>query len=287
MAWVELQIVGLPSHKIHLLTTQLFELGAAGTQEDYLPGEAPAPLQPWDRGPAPPEPEHVILKAWFQDPDPQHIEKIIRPSLEGKFSAIRWDVVPETDWEEAWKEGFEPIEISADLTISPPWNAPADSLIIDPGQAFGTGKHPSTLASIRAAHELCATNKTLLDVGCGSGIVALVGARGGLQVSGIDVDANSIHEANRNAKLNALEANFSLDAIGTLTEIADIVICNLYAEAIQEMASDLLRLTGSWLVLAGLLVDREALVRKEFDQALTLDRRYVEGEWVCLWYRRG
>lgn len=286
MAWVELQIVGLPSDKIDLITTQLFELGAAGAQEDYLPGEAPAPMQPWDRGPAPPTPDRIILKAWFQDPDPQHIENIIRPPLVGVNTVIRWEVVPETDWEEHWKVGFEPIVVTADLTISPPWNAPEGALIIDPGQAFGTGKHPSTLAAIRAAHELGSTNSTLLDVGCGSGIVALVGVRGGLNVTGIDVDVNSIREANRNAELNDLTANFSLTPISSLTETADIVICNLYAEAIQEMAVDLLRLTSKWLVLAGLLVDREELVRQEFDPTLTLERRQVDGEWVCLWYQR-
>ena len=286
MAWVELQVVGLPTVAVGLVTNQLFELGASGAQEDYLPGEAPAPVQPWDRGPTPPTPDRVILKAWFQDPDPQHIEKMIRATLRDFPTEIRWEVLPETDWEEHWKEGFEPIEVAPGCVISPPWNAPEGSLIIDPGQAFGTGKHPSTLASVRAAHELKVDGTTLLDVGCGSGIVALVGAKGGLTSTGIDIDPDAIKEAKRNASLNQLHADFSQTPINSLKERADIVICNLYAEAIHEMSADLLRLTGKWLVLAGLLVERESLVRDEFDSHLQLEHREIDGEWVCLWYKR-
>jgi ribosomal protein L11 methyltransferase len=286
MAWVELQVVGLPTKAVGLLTIQLFELGATGTQEDYFPGEAPVPVQPWEGGPASPHPERVILKAWFQDPDPQQIEKMIRPTLSEFQTVLQWDIVPETDWEEYWKEGFEPIEIAPDLIISPPWNAPEGALIIDPGQAFGTGKHPSTLASVRAAHELASIGETLLDVGCGSGIVSLVGAKGGLEAVGIDIDVDAVREAKRNAEINGLQAEFLHMSITSFTEPADIVICNLYAEAIQEMSKDLLRLTKQWLVLAGLLVEREDIVRREFDSYLQMERREIDDAWVCLWYKR-
>ena len=286
MAWVELQVIGVPSGRVELLTARLFTLGASGTQEDYLPGQAPEPLQPWDKPRPTPTPEHIILRAWFEDPDPQRIERDLLSIAPIEPAVIRWVVVPETDWEEHWKQGFEPIAIGSEIVIAPPWNAPDDAIIIDPGQAFGTGKHPSTLACLHAVEQLAHECESLLDVGCGSGIVALLGAKLGLDSEGIDIDADSVRESTRNAKLNDLAARFSERPIADIQHPRHLVACNLYAEAILELSPHLVRLTQKWLVLAGVLADRESLLRKRFEPTPTLVNRILDGEWVCLWYKR-
>ena len=285
MAWVELQIPRLPYELVELVTVRLVSLDAAGTQEDELPGKRQTPRQPWDVGPLPPPPSHILLRAWFEDPDPPRIKASLADLLPAELLArLHWELVPETDWQESWKIGFKQIHISDRLIVAPPWNAPAGALIIEPGQAFGTGAHPSTVAVLRAIDDLADQIDSLLDIGCGSGILALAGAKLGLRSRGIDIDEPSVAEAQHNARVNDLPASFSQTPIFDLTEGADLVACNLFAEAIAELAPELMRLTGQWLVLAGLLADREQLVTDAVD--LPLVQRDEDGPWVCLRYRR-
>ncbi|MBT3218987.1 MAG: 50S ribosomal protein L11 methyltransferase [Proteobacteria bacterium] len=285
MAWVELQIPRLPYELVELVTVRLVSLGAAGTQEDDLPGTSRPPRQPWDTGPLPPPPNHVLLRVWFEDPDPPRIQASLVDLLPAPLlTQLQWELVPEVDWQESWKIGFKQIHISDRLVVAPPWDATVGALIIEPGQAFGTGAHPSTIAVLRAIDDLADQVHSLLDIGCGSGILALAGAKLGLRSRGIDIDEPSVAEAKRNAKVNQLTAEFSDATIAGLTTGADLVACNLFAEAIADLAPELVRLTGQWLVLAGLLVEREHLVTAVVD--LPLVQRDEDGPWVCLRYRR-
>ncbi|MEZ4241876.1 MAG: hypothetical protein R3F59_38145, partial [Myxococcota bacterium] len=91
----ELALIGVSRADLELASATLFAEGALGLQEDWLPGEAPAPLQPWDRGPAPPEPDRVVLKAWFDAPDREAVAAAV-----ARFAPeLRWGEVEEQDWE--------------------------------------------------------------------------------------------------------------------------------------------------------------------------------------------
>lgn len=281
MSWRELRVV-VPAGLVDRASAALFAAGAAGLQEDYLPGQAPPPRQPWDTGAPPPEPREREIVGWFQDPDPAAVLAALPPQARDP----RWSDVPDEDWEHSWQQGFEPIAISPALTISPPWCAPPGALLIEPGQGFGTGLHPSTQAALRLMEPVLPGLNSCLDVGCGSGILALLAARHGLRAYGIDVEDSAIVEARRHAELNELAATFDTTPLAQVPGRWDLVAANLHAELLDALAPALIARTERWLICAGILADRESIARRSLDPHFVLDAREVDGDWVALRYRR-
>jgi len=278
MTWRCVSVV-VDRSAIGTLSSALFDLGAQGVQEDYLPGQTPEPRQPWDTAPATPPPQQQVLKAWFEDPN----ERSIAAAL--PMHSLTWDDVEETDWETSWQQGFDPIVISPTLTIAPPWNAPDGALIIEPGQGFGTGHHPSTHGALALMEPVLDGLHTCLDVGSGSGVLALLAARQGLRTLGIDVEEAAVRDAQENARRNNLTAEFSTRAIHGIDGSYDLVLANLHAELIVRLAPHIVRLTANVLICAGILADRESIVREQLDPVLHLQERVLDGEWVALRYR--
>lgn len=279
-----LVLTGLPRAQLDTVSERLFALGATGLQEDYLPGEAPAPRQPWDTGRPAPEPPKMVLRAWFTDPDQRSVERALRPHLRSASAA--WEEVEVRDWEAEWRASFRPIQVSTRITVAPPWDAPEGSIVVEPGQGFGTGEHPTTVQALRGVDALADGRRTALDVGCGSGILAIAAARLGLSARGIDVEEPAVRDAIRNAAANAVEVVFDTTPVAELTEPADLVLANLHAELVAALASDLIRLCADRLVVAGILADREHLVVQALEPALRPVHREQDGDWVCRWYAR-
>ncbi|MFK7930221.1 MAG: 50S ribosomal protein L11 methyltransferase [Myxococcota bacterium] len=278
MTWRCLSVV-VDRGAIEQVSSALFELGAQGVQEDYLPGQTPAPKQPWEADSAQPAPQQQVLKAWFEDPN--------EPLISAAFSthSATWADVEDTNWETSWQEGFDPIIISPTLTIAAPWNAPDGALIIEPGQGFGTGQHPSTHGALALMEPVLHDLRTCLDVGSGSGVLALLAARQGLSCLGIDVEEAAVRDAQENALRNNLTAEFSTRPIHQVEGTYDLVLANLHAELIVRLAPHIVRLTGRVLICAGILADRESIVREQLDADLHLEERVLDGEWVALRYR--
>ncbi len=281
MAWHELALVGLRRSLLTPTSNRLFAAGAAGLQEDHLPGQAPAPRQPWDTGPEPTPTLRMVVRAWFENPD----QEAIAAKFSDLEATIVWSPVDEVDWETQWRAHFQPIRISDRLTIAPPWDAPEGALVIEPGQGFGTGAHPTTRMALAEVDRLADGLETCIDVGCGSGILAIAAARLGLQAVGVDVEEPAIRDAVVNAETNGVTCDFSTTPADELSGPADLVLGNLHAELIVALSVDLVRLTGSYLVLAGILADREHLVRSQMDAQLKLVRREQDGEWIGLTYQ--
>lgn len=277
MAWRELAI-RVHHVDVERVSAIAFDLGASGVQEDWLPGQAPPPRQPWDTGPQAPEPAERLLRAWFDEPDEAAVGAALGPDVDAT-----WSDVEDVDWEARSRAAFSPIVVSERLIVAPPWDAPEGAVIVEPGQGFGTGQHATTRQALRALDRVADGCRTALDIGCGSGVLALAAAKLGLRAEGIDVDAPSIADSLANARLNGLEVAFSTTPVQDLREPADIVLANLFAEVLVAMAPDLTRLTRRHLVLAGILEDREPAVLAAFAH-LVLEDRDQDGEWVSLVY---
>ena len=205
MSWIELQWV-VPSHQLHMLVAELFDLNTLGVQEDYLPGEEPPPPQPWDTDVAVKEPEHRLLKAWWAEKETtlRHRCGHWNPSEPDNRSHLSQHA---SDWGEDWKTHFKRHRVSDRLVVSPSWEAEAGDLIIDPKTAFGTGDHPTTRSCLRAISQWAVAGQHCLDVGCGTGILALAAAKLGMKAVGVDIDEESILEARDNAMINDLVAD--------------------------------------------------------------------------------
>jgi ribosomal protein L11 methyltransferase len=278
MAWTELCLT-IHRDQLDAVSARLFELGTSGLQEDAA---EPARLQQiWELGPAPTPAEVVLVRAWFEDPQRSGIEHALAAAFPGVTPI--WVEVPDVPWEEAWKAEHRPLQVSERIVIAPPWDAPPGSIVIEPGQGFGTGQHPTTRQILRALDALADGVETVLDVGCGSGLLSLAAARLGLRAHGVDVEAPAVEEARQNALRNRVEVSFATTPVAELSEPADLVLANVHAEVLLRLAADLVRLTGRWLVLGGILEDREERVREAFAR-LTLVGREQDGRWVSLRY---
>lgn len=287
-----LVLPGVPRARMDELSGRLFAAGALGLAEDWMPGAAPPPRQPWDPDGPDPEPDPVWVRAWFEDPNEAEIGDWARAfvSREARGSGgVRWEEVEDRDWEAESRASFPAVEVAPGWWIAPPWDPRPGALIIEPGTGFGTGHHASTRTALRLFLRGPGQQAgTALDVGCGSGILALAAARLGARVTGIDVEATAVRDAQHNAALNQLEVAFSGAPLHTLTGTFDLVFANLHAELLVALAPEICARTGRWLIVAGVLADREAQVHEAFAGALTCADRETEDEWVALtWERRG
>ncbi len=282
--WRALVIDPVPRRHLEALSAALIAAGAAGLQEEGAGGVNPPPRQPWDTAPEPPPPDPCRLRAWFESP----AEGLSVPVPAGAVTT--WEDVVEEDWETSWQASFPTLHISERLIIAPPWEDVPGALVIEPGQGFGTGQHETTRQALRAIDTLAGPDTTTdhgraLDVGCGSGILALAAARLGWRAEGVDIDPAAIADADSQAARNGLTLPFSTTPIHRVADRFELVLANLFAETLVALADDLVRVTAQHLVLAGILADREPSVRAAFDPRLTLTARDVDGEWVCLVYR--
>jgi ribosomal protein L11 methyltransferase len=225
----------------------------------------------------------------------------------------QYKTIQETDWSETWKVNFHPIAVGERLMIIPAWlDEPLHGRIpvrIDPGMAFGTGTHPTTQLCMELLEKYVpllqaqGNDRSMIDLGCGSGILAITALKLGMQCAlGVDTDANVIPIAHQNAALNGIGAGLELGA-GSLAEIragafdmeqAPIVAANILAPVIIRLLDEgLVELVkpGGVLILSGILEEQLEMEGKGVLPALQrhslpLDERRQIGDWVALAVRR-
>lgn len=191
----------------------------------------------------------------------------VAATLEAAAAALGWErvpahrvePVPEEDWVRATEAQFDPIRISDRLWIVPSWHSPPDpaalSIVLDPGLAFGTGSHPTTQLCLRWLEARVRGGESVLDYGCGSGILAIAAARlGAGDVIGVDIDPDAVRAARDNAAANRVNARFAA-ADAPLPPPADLVVANILASPLKVLAPLLAAQTrpGGRIMLAGLL----------------------------------
>jgi ribosomal protein L11 methyltransferase len=203
---------------------------------------------------------------------------------------ISW--VQEEDWANAWKDYFKPIRVGARLVVIPSWEsydlAPSDlPLFLDPGMAFGTGTHATTALCLRWLESLVRPGARVLDVGTGSGILAIASARlGARQVVGIDLDPVAVKVAKENADKN----NVAIDVrLGTLDLVerdeCDLVIANIIASIIIDILPEVAARmkSGGRFLASGIIKEKHQAVLDALTATwlLPLEVR-EEGGWVAI-----
>ncbi len=179
-----------------------------------------------------------------------------------------------------------PIEI-APFYIHPTWEAPKEGMLniaIDPALAFGTGHHPTTASCLRAIASYVNKGNLVMDVGCGSGILAMAALRKGAIVDACDTDPLSVENAIVNAQQNALSYRRLWEGpIQETNEVYDVIVANIVADVLVFIASDLKKRLreGGILILSGIMDKYEDKVLRAY-KTYTLSERIVENEWVTL-----
>jgi ribosomal protein L11 methyltransferase len=286
--YFRLKVFQLPRPQEDEFTSACFELGAAGVSEDL-------PFIQKDLCYEPDLIEPALFDAnVFFETAPNEGELL---KLQAAFPEARYELLSEEnkDWLEEWKKGFKAFLFAEPFWVIPSWLTPPPEastnplhlIFVEPGMAFGTGTHETTrLAAAFTIEELTrSTASSLLDVGTGTGILALVAKRLGVaKVVGIDNDP----EARRTAREN-LERNGSSDIsipetqLDQVTEQFDVVIANIIDGVLMILKHDLARVLkpGGRMILSGVLAEREKEFYAQFtkETGLRLIEKRTDGEW--------
>lgn len=198
------------------------------------------------------------------------------------------ETVEDADWVRLTQAQFEPLQISERLWIVPSWHTAPESakvvLRLDPGLAFGTGSHATTRLCLRWLDANLRGSESVLDYGCGSGILAIAALKlGAAAAVGTDIDPNAISASRANAALNTVPAQFvAPDEIGAAC--ADIVVANILAKPLQMLAPLLAKhcRPGGALVLSGILREQAESVIDSYASLAELTVWAEEDGWVCL-----
>lgn len=189
------------------------------------------------------------------------------------LNEIKLSEVDEEEWATAWKKYYKPVKISEKITITPTWEdyTPVDSdeLIIelDPGMAFGTGTHPTTVLSIQALESYVQDNQTVLDVGTGSGVLSIAAALlGAKQVYAYDLDDVAVKSAKENIKLNKVDDRVVCTQNNLLANVShqpEIIVANILAEIILRFEEDAYRLLkpGGIFITSGIIQPKKQEVK--------------------------
>jgi ribosomal protein L11 methyltransferase len=198
------------------------------------------------------------------------------------------DPVEEQNWVQLTQSQFDPIRVSGRLWIVPSWHESPDpaaiNLILDPGMAFGTGSHPTTRLCLEWLERTVKPGDSVLDYGCGSGILAIAAAKlGAARVAGVDIDPQAVEAGNANAERNAVTAVFADSAAPRAGEY-DVVVANILSNPLRVLAAAICAhvRSGGCLALSGILREQADEIIAVYAPWIPLAVADVREDWVCL-----
>ena len=292
MPWLTL-VVDTDAQHAETLSEALLELGAlsvdmldadAGTPDEQAifgePGEAPPGV--W---------QHNRVSALL-DAD-RDVPAILRKAagrigLE-QLPEHRIETLEDHDWVRLTQSQFEPIRVSQRLWIVPTWHTPSDpnaiNIVLDPGLAFGTGSHPTTRLCLRWLDDNIRGGESVLDYGCGSGILAIAALKlGAARAAGVDVDSQAVTASRDNAAANRVENARFYPPDEAPKESYDVVVANILTNPLRMLAPLLANATrqDGQIVLSGILEEQAQDVMNIYRQWFDLNAPIFEEGWACL-----
>ena len=263
----------------------LFEIGALSvTLEDAADNPilepAPGALPLWLT---------VNVKALF---DANASQTVIINRLQAQHESLlhhHFEHIADRAWEREWLKDFHAMRFGDKLWVCPDGQRPddPDAVIIDldPGLAFGTGTHATTALCLQWLDQHPPHDKTVIDYGCGSGILAIAALKlGASNVQGIDIDPQALLASRSNAERNQVSALLALDCNDQHLQAVDIVLANILAGPLVELAPRLAALTapGGHIVLSGVLQEQADTIQTCYATWFEMDTIVVQGDWARL-----
>jgi ribosomal protein L11 methyltransferase len=248
--------------------------------------------------------EGVIVKAYLPvnsflgetvDEIKQAIENLVKYNIDIGRNKVEISEVNEEEWATAWKKYYNPVKISEKFTIVPTWEqyepVNSDELIIelDPGMAFGTGTHPTTVMCIQALERTVKPGDHVIDVGTGSGVLSIASAM--LQaekVDAFDLDEVAVNSARLNTKLNKVHDRVDVsqnNLLDGVSEGADVIVANILAEVILRFTDDAARIVkpGGYFITSGIIGQKKDLVKAAVLEAgFEVEEVILMEDWVAI-----
>ncbi len=303
MDWIEiaLSVDGESAEAVAELLQRYGHQGVAIEQEGIMP-------ELYDEGATPP-PSRLTIRAYIPADERAEDAKMRLETALGHMNMMypmptpTYTIVHETDWAEAWKAHYHPVRIGRKLFIRPLWikvdMQPDDiEVALDPGMAFGTGTHPTTQLCMEALEDLVQPGIKVLDLGCGSGILAITAAKlGAGHILGLDIDPIAVKVTQENIEQNGVADKItvqegSLENVITSARRFDLIVVNILARIIIMMCDQHLGDTvrpGGLAIFSGLTLEQADDVEAAlWKTGLEPYKRRVQtdGDWVVIEARR-
>jgi ribosomal protein L11 methyltransferase len=296
--WIEIKIIA-PFSEVDAIANFLIEQGANGIVEENQPQAISCSSVS----------HNVLLKAYINKnaAAKKHLSEIKKylaalSSLTGISEiSLTTNEIEDEDWNALWKSFFQPLKVTERIVIKPTWTnywKRTDEIVIelDPGMAFGTGTHQSTRLCLKTIEKIADSLSdksacSLLDVGTGSGILAIAAVLLGIpKVVGIDIDYQAVECAKKNAELNNIadKIAFSDSLLYKLDGVFSIIVANILPHTLIDLKSDLLSHLASsgYLIFSGILQEKAGEVVDAFTRDISFVRETKEDEWSCLVFQR-
>lgn len=287
--WFQLKIEHCPCADVEALSDELHELGALSvclTDKNDNPVLEPTP------GTTPLWPEVTIQTLYDQAEEAQRVKEHLlktRPDLSCSIEHLA-----DKDWERAWMDDFKPQRFGQRLWICPTWLTPpqpdAVNLMLDPGLAFGTGTHPTTSLCLTWLEQANLEGKTVIDYGCGSGILSLAAIKlGAAHVFAVDIDPQALQATTNNAQTNSIDAAaLIISTPEHLHTTAELIIANILLAPLLQLKEQFhqMLLPGALLVVSGILKEQEHSLIAAYQPMFSLQQVNNLDGWSLLVFQR-
>ncbi|KON70119.1 ribosomal protein L11 methyltransferase [Peribacillus butanolivorans] len=252
--------------------------------------------------------EGVLIKAYLPvnsflgetvDAIKESINNLLLFDIDLGKNVVSISEVNEEEWATAWKKYYNPVKISERFTIVPTWEdytpVSSDELIIelDPGMAFGTGTHPTTVMCIQALERTVQPGDLVVDVGTGSGVLSIAAALlEAKQVQSLDLDDVAVQSAKQNVELNNVQDRVSVaqgNLLDGVNEQADVVVANILAEVIMRFTDDVAKVVkpGGYFIASGIIQPKKQDVKDAIiASGFTVEETILMEDWVAIIAKR-
>jgi len=229
----------------------------------------------------------IRIKAYFADNETwkdkrikieQEINKLENIGVDLGLNEITVHIIQEADWENEWKQYFKPIKVTSRFTIVPLWEKYVKEsshelvITIDPGMAFGTGKHPTTILSLQGLEKTVRTDDIVLDVGAGSGILSVASVLlGAKHVYGYDLDEVAVQSSSLNRDINQLTDKITVSQNNLLKGInqkANVIVSNILADILLNLVDDAWEnlVDGGYFITSGIIKTKQKMVKEKLEK---------------------
>ncbi len=286
MPWWQLT-VQCTKDELEYTENQLLQLGALSISitdaydepiYEPLPGEQPL----WS---------HSLITGLFDQTQTleQLYDALVARLPEHQLSYIRKELLEDQQWERVFLERYTPIPFGKNIWVCPSWHQPPDAnacnIILDPGIAFGTGSHPTTALCLEFLDQNPPQNQSVMDYGCGSGILAIAAHKlGAKQIHCIDIDPQALEATRQNFLRNQIDPeqiSIQLPDLNKTPPIVDYLIANILSGPLTELEPVFAEMThpGSRLLLSGILDTQVDSIMETYSQHFELDTVMIQDQW--------